>query len=276
MTEFANPGARLYCRDPSSQGLSKIKYLIIVAHSDDAEILGAWAIVLSWLNLRDEVAVVVVNDGVGIPRAPEYAGYGDREMASVRITEQFNAAADGDYKFAMCLDYPSCSIKGTRNERLVRELARIIELTQPEEVFTHNPWDGHPSHIAVLQHYLWAQALVQHQPKHLWGGQVWLSIDFVPDPYLVRWDLSGHEERLQRLLTHFVSQNQIKHYDIAVIASRRVQAMLNDPHLASSATSVHLGVDMTCVLDGTMSLRQFVEFCDAAEHRARMARFHML
>ena len=271
MNGFSQLGAQLYCRG-GSRTIPKVEALAVVAHSDDAEILAVEGIIRSWTN-NEKFGVLVVNDGVGRPRAPAYEPYTDSDMADLRIREQFAAARAGDYALALALGHPSSSTKGQRSTIVTDEIMEVIERTKPRVVYTHNPWDEHPSHIAVMQHYLWAQRKASHQPERLFGGEVWGPIDRIPEPYLVRWDCSGHEERLEELLTYFASQNAIKAYNRAVMSRRQALAKLNDPHVTLQATAIHLGVDLTSVLNGEITLRKLIDRCDEIEHTRRIARF---
>lgn len=263
--------ARLYRRGKAQQ-IDFLKALAVVAHSDDAEIVAAKGII-DWWEKREEFGVVVVNDGVGRPRAAAYEQYTDPEMADLRGREQFAAARAGNYSMALMLNYPSSSTKGNRNEDLVDTLADLIDQARPETVYGHSCYDCHPSHIAILQHTLWAIAKANHKPKALFGGEVWGPLDRLPQQYLVRWDLSGHEERLKELLTYFASQNAIKRYEEAVMARRAALAKLNDPHVTLQATSVHLGIDLTRVMREEITLRELMREIDEVELAERLARF---
>ncbi len=271
MSNFRKAGARLLCLNTSGS-MCKVDSLAIVAHSDDAEILAPRGIIESWTS-KKSFGVVVVNDGVGRPRAAAYEGYSNEEMTDLRIREQFAAARAGGYSFALALAYPSSETKEARNQELIAELREVLALANPRVVYTHNPWDVHPSHISVLQHALWALSGATQKPDALFGGEVWGPLDRIPDPYLIRWDCTGQEPRLEELLSYFASQNAIKDYHHAVMDRRRSHAKLNNPHVTLPATSIHLGVDLTKVLTGELTLREFVTACDEAERGQRMARF---
>ena len=271
MIDFSRrDGARLYCRGRSR--ISPLSSLAIVAHSDDAEILAPQGLI-NWWEHALQFGVVVVNDGVGRPRAPAYEQYSDPEMADLRGREQFAAARAGDYSMALMLNYPSCTTKAKRNETLVDELADLIDQTKPTTIYGHSPYDCHPSHIAVLQHALWAVDRAKHKPEAFFGGEVWGPLDRLPQQFLVRWDLTGHEARLKELLTYFASQNAIKHYEDAVMARRAALANLNDPHITLQATSVHLGIDLTAVMRKEMTLTELMQRIDGVELSERLARF---
>ncbi len=271
MQVWTRQGIRLYRRS-SSQRAPRLKSLAIVAHSDDAEIVAPKALIDLW-ERNEAFGVVVVNDGVGRPRAPAYEGYTDPEMTDLRAREQFAAARAGGYELALMLNYPSSTTKGVRNAALVDELAEVIGETEAETIYGHCCYDGHPSHIAVLQHALWAVEQSNHKPSAFFGGEVWGPLDRLPGEFLVRWDLTGHERKLKELLAYFASQNAIKSYDEAVMARRRALAKLNDPHVTLEATAVHLGIDLTAVMRGELTLRQFMSRCDEQELAERLARF---
>ncbi len=97
--------------------MCKVDSLAIVAHSDDAEILAPRGIIESWTS-KKSFGVVVVNDGVGRPRAAAYEGYSNEEMTDLRIREQFAAARAGGYSFALALAYDLCDLAYDRRQGL--------------------------------------------------------------------------------------------------------------------------------------------------------------
>ncbi|MFN8388802.1 MAG: PIG-L family deacetylase [Bdellovibrionota bacterium] len=242
--------------------LDPVENLTIGAHSDDGEILDPLGVVKSFKG-HERLGVVIVNNGAGRPRAAPYEELSEEAMTRLRMQEQIAAARYGRYEFAVGLAHPSSCMQGKRNDAVVNELREILSATKPRRLVTHNPFDCHPSHIAVLEHVFWALEELRptYQPEEIFGGEVWGGIDRVPEPYLVRWDCSELQNVQEDVLEYFTSQNAIKKYHIAVMARRRALAKLNDPHVTLEATAVHLAVDLRSVLQGETTLRNLVARC---------------
>ena len=276
---FSQSNSRLYTRSGTGT-LPRTKLGAFLAHSDDLEFGCPHAVIESLKNPDRNLGVVIVNDGSGPPYGASYSKMSPQEIIDVRIEEQFAAARAGKYEFAAMLSHPSSQTRPILNtvpqinEKLVAEMIEIIETTQPEVLYTHNPWDMHPSHIAVLKHLLCALRHTKHKPQGLFGGEVWGPLDRVPAPYLQVWDCTEFEDLLEELLRYFVSQNVIKSYDRNVPARRRTLAKLYHPHNDTGCNSVHLGVDMRLILTGEMSLLEFYDHCEgliAKDHRPLLA-----
>ena len=261
MSPTGRPLRTLFRPDGQTE-VSHVDVLVIGAHSDDVEIIAPTKTIESFTG-KTRLGAVVVNDGVGKPRAAPYEDLSDEAMTRLRFDEQVAAAKRGRYEFALGLAHPSSSMRTVRNEEVVDEIVELILRTKPKCIITHNPFDRHPSHIAVLQHVLWALEKIelQDKPDELYGGEVWGCIDQIPERFLVRWDCSDLLELQEELLGYFTSQNAVKAYNVAVIARRKALARLNDPHLTLSSKAIHLGVNLKVLMTGEMTAQQLVRLC---------------
>ena len=93
---------------------------------------------------------VTCTNGGGSSRAGKYANTSDEAMQAIRISEQRKAAQIGEYSFICQLGHSSAQCKkGKSREALVKQLENILLKAQPEVLYTHNPADKHPTHVAI-------------------------------------------------------------------------------------------------------------------------------
>ena len=81
---------------PASAGDKDVKFLAVSAHKDDMEMFAFDGIVRSARGEGGFVGVVLT-DGGACPRAPQFAGVSDEDMAELRSAEQKRAAETGGY-----------------------------------------------------------------------------------------------------------------------------------------------------------------------------------
>jgi LmbE family N-acetylglucosaminyl deacetylase len=207
---------------PAEAAMRRIRYLGIGAHCDDLEFMAFHGIV---------------------------AGYHDRSFGGVTVTgtdeirrqEQIEAAKIGRYGVMIQLGHPSKDLTGLRDE-----LHEILSAMKPEVVYTHNPADKHPTHIAVLKVVI--EALREFPPARVIGCEVWRDLDWLPDKVVM--DVSGHETLAAELNAVFKSQLAGKRYDLAVEGRRRANATFFESHSNDKATSLIFGMDLTPVIRG--------------------------
>ena len=210
---------------PVEVALKRITHLGIGAHQDDLEFMAFHGIIAGYE--KRCFGGVICTDG---------AGGGN---ITVRRQEQNLAATIGRYGVMIQLDHPSRDLSGLREE-----LREILAATRPQVVYTHNPADKHPTHIAVLRVAL--EAMREFPPARVIGCEVWRDLDWLPDEDKVVMDVSGHDELAAKLNAVFTSQMAAgKRYDLAVDGRRRANATFLQSHAADKATSVVLGIDLT-------------------------------
>ena len=168
----------------------------------------------------------------------------------------------GQYAAMLQLDYPSASIRRAENKELQQDLAQILQKTQPETVYLHNPADKHPTHVSTCLATLQAlrTTVGTYKPKKVLACEVWRDLDWLPDGLKVELDVSGHEQLSDNLLSHFESQIKGgKHYDRAISGRRAAHATFRNPHEPDRSSSLIYAMDLTpLVYDPSLSIHKFV------------------
>lgn len=263
--EFSHPKANWLIPDSSTEPTACLRatHLGIGAHPDDLEFMALHGI-LECFECDDLwFGGVICTDGAGSARVGPYADASNEEMISIRREEQKAAAVIGQYAFMAQLAHPSAAIKERGEQRLiVSDLVAILKAAQPEVVYTHNPFDKHASHVAVLISVLDA---IHHlpkdqRPKQLFGCEGWRGLDWLPDELKVIHHLDSHPELAASLFEVF--QSQIvggKRYDFAVDGRHRANATFLDSHSVDEAERVSYAVDLTELMGtGTEGLAAYV------------------
>jgi len=120
--------------------------LTVGAHPDDAE-FGAGATIARWADAGAHVTMCVVTDG------SKGSWNADEDTASLiarRVQEQRLAAQELGVQEVVHLGYVDGELEYSKPLR--RELARLIRLTTPDVVLSHDPWQRyqlHPDHRAT-------------------------------------------------------------------------------------------------------------------------------
>lgn len=252
------------------QALARTTHLAVAAHQDDIEIMAAGPILECFQQPDRWFTGVVVTDGRGSPRDSLYASYSDEEMRLVRFKEQRKAAIVGEYAAQVMLDYPSKMIKDGASLPPVADLVRLLRMTKPQFVFTHNLADKHDTHVGVALKLITAIRSLkpEERPQRLFGCEVWRDLDWMVDEDKVPFDLSQHESLQAALLGVFDSQIAGgKRYDLASMGRRRANATYFASHGVDVTLGMSYAMDLTpLVLDSTIDLREFVQ-----EHIQRFA-----
>ena len=253
------------------EALRGATHLGIGAHHDDLEFM-AFEGIATCQGTRG-FAGIVCTDGRGSARAGSMSGTSPDELARIRIAEQEEAARLGDYAAVVQLGFPSAEAGGAA---MVRDLAGLLELSGAQVVYTHNPADKHPTHLAVFASVLKALRSLpkERRPRRLVGCEVWRDLDWMPDGEKVRMDVSGHGELAEKLNAVFVSQiSGGKRYDLAVAGRRRANATFAEPREGDAASQVIHGMDLTpLLLDDSLDPVEFAcGFIRRFEQEVRVA-----
>lgn len=217
---------------PVEAAWKRITHLGIGAHQDDLEFMAFHGIIAGYE--KRSFGGVICTDG---------AGGGD---VAVRRQEQNRAAEIGRYGVMIQLGHPSRDLSGLREE-----LGEILGVTRPQVVYTHNPADKHPTHIAVLHAAFDAMRTLprDQRPARVIGCEVWRDLDWLPDEDKIVMDVTGHDELGAALNAAFTSQIAGgKRYDLAVEGRRRANATFLESHATDKAASVIFGIDLTPVV----------------------------
>jgi len=169
-------------------------------------------------------------------------------MQAVRRKEQRNAAEVGGYSAMLQLDYPSGIAKDAGNPAMTDELASILEATQPDVVYTHNPADKHDTHLAVTVAAITAirKMPLKNRPDKVYGCEVWRDLDWLPDQRKVSLDVSGRDHLASALTGLFDSQiSGGKRYDLATAGRRRANATYFESHGVDKTDQLIFAMDLT-------------------------------
>lgn len=249
------------------EALSQTTKLCIAAHHDDIEIMAASAIVDCYESDTQHFCGVVVADGGGSPRNGKYQDCTDEQMKVVRADEQKKASIVGKYTAQIMLCYPSAEIKDKKNDTLTNELADILLKTNPQEVFTHNLADKHPTHIGVVYHVIKAIRTLpkDKRPKKLYALEVWRGLDWLLDKDKQVFNTTQNQQLQEKLLDVFVSQiSGGKRYDLAAMGRRLSNATFFESHATDELSSAIYGMDLTPLIENDeLSIKDYIlEFVD--------------
>lgn len=280
--KFRQSSSEIYCwdgRDPST-ALARTTHMGICAHPDDLEILALHGILECFQRPDRGFSGVVVTNGAGSARHFEYAHYSDEQMQLVRRTEQKKAAHIGEYRAQILLDHSSASAKDATVSIVVEDILRVLELSRPEVVYTHNLCDRHDTHVAVALRTIEAlRALPEAlRPQKVIGCEVWGDLDWLPNDLKIKMDVSRHQNLQAALISVFDSQIAGgKRYDLAAAGRRRAHATFSESHAVDGAEGLIYGIDlMPLVTNRNIDPVHFVEELAAkfsAEVAGRVGQF---
>lgn len=278
---FEQSTAEIFVPDgvEAEAALSRTTHLAVGAHQDDLEIM-AFSGILACFQREDKwFTGVIVTNGSGSPRDDVYKDYTDEAMRAVRVREQKKAAVVGEYAAQVLLDYPSAVLKDPSNKGPVEDLKKVLSMTKPEVVYTHNLADKHDTHVAVALRVIETLRSLpgEARPKQVLGCEVWRDLDWLCDRDKVPLDVSAHANLQAALLGLFDSQVcGGKRYDLATLGRRRAHATYHESHGVDVASGLTFAVDLTPLaanpsLDPNDYMQQFIERF-AAEVRDRIAK----
>ncbi|MDE0827054.1 MAG: PIG-L family deacetylase [Akkermansiaceae bacterium] len=231
--------------------LTRVTHLGIGAHHDDLEFMAYHGIVTCYDNPDLWFGGVTCTNGAGSSRIGPFADLTDEQMQEVRHQEQDAAATTGQYAAQYQLGHPSSVIKDPANPTLTNELLTILQVTKPEVVYTHNPADKHPSHLAVTAATIKALRQLDPavRPRQVLGCEVWRGLDWMADADKILLDVSTNPDLSKTLGAHFASQIVGgKRYDLAVRGRALANATFFDSHSVDAASHVWYAMDLTPLL----------------------------
>ena len=232
--------------------LERTTHMAIGAHQDDLEIM-AYDGILKCFQQEDKwFCGVIVTNGSGSPRDGLYGNFSDADMQIVRRKEQKKAAVVGEYGSQVFLDYPSSAVKDGSNQAPIQDLTKLLKVTRPEIVYTHNLADKHDTHVGVTLKVIAAiRALPESErPQNLYGCEVWRDLDWLVDTDKVTFDNSPHENLQAALLGVFDSQIcGGKRYDLATMGRRRAHATYFASHATDITTGMSFAMDLTPLIE---------------------------
>lgn len=245
-----------------SNALVRITHLCIAAHQDDIEFM-AFAPIAECFQKSDKwFCGVVTTDGAGSPRNGIYGNYTDKDMKTIRITEQKKAAHIGGYGAQILLGYSSKEVKDKNNERVVNDYVEILKATKPQYVYIHNLADKHETHVATAVKAIAAlrSLPLEQQPEKVYGCEVWRNLDWLNDDEKVYLDCSQYPNLGRALSSVFDSQiSGGKRYDLAAEGRRLSNATFLESHACDTYTGLNYAMDLTpLVKDKTLDISDYV------------------
>jgi len=247
---FFKADASVFVPDGTAPGeaIRRVTHLGIGAHQDDLEIMAFHGIEKCFASPELWFGSVTCTDGAGSPRAGEYAGRSDGEMAALRRREQEKAAVLGNYGALVQLHYASREVKDTAPARLRADLVQLLKAARPEVVYTHNPADKHDTHVAVALAALGALRDLDpdERPRTVYGCEVWRGLDWMEDGDKVALDVGRRETLSMGLIGVYDSQVEGgKRYDLATAGRRRANASYFQSHAVDEAEQLWFAMDLT-------------------------------
>ena len=265
MTDNPLPPNDFYVPDcvVPAEAYARCSHLGVGAHQDDLEFMAFHGI--SSCYKQDDLwfGGVTCTNGGGSSRAGKYANTSDEAMQAVRISEQRKAAQIGEYSFICQLGHSSAQCKkGKGREALVKQLENILLKAQPEVLYTHNPADKHPTHVAICQATIEAVHRIPplSRPKKVYGCEVWRGLDWLADEDKIALDVSSHPALARKLNACFDSQIAGgKNYSDAVIGRRHANASFYKSHSVDGVDQIWYAMNLTepCH-DNSIDLKEFV------------------
>ncbi|GAB4245406.1 MAG: hypothetical protein Kow00109_21410 [Acidobacteriota bacterium] len=262
--QFHNATADVFVPDglPLEQALPRTTHLAVGAHQDDIEIMAYHGIAECFGRSDRWMTGVTVTNGAGSARTGVYAHFTDEQMMEVRRKEQRKAAAIGEYAAQIQLDYSSSQVKDPGNQAVVEDLYRILEAARPQVVYLHNPADKHDTHVAVMLRAIEAlrRLPAEAQPEHVYGCEVWRSLDWVLDEDKVVLPVSAYPNLAEALVGVYDSQiTGGKRYDLATAGRRLANATYFESHATDVETGLTFAVNLKPLLESpTLSVEEFI------------------
>jgi LmbE family N-acetylglucosaminyl deacetylase len=226
----------------------RVTDLAIVAHPDDVEFLALAAIGECWDADDRWFGGVTCTDGAGSARTGRYASLSPDELAGLRRDEQRAAADIGRYSVAVQLGFPSAEARSPEGHAtLVGELVSLLAATRPVNLYTHNLFDKHATHVAVAAATVSAvrAMAVEQRPMRMVGVEAWRDLDWLGDAEKVRLDVSRFSALADDLARCYPSQLDGKAYDVAARGRRQANATFFEPRAADDSDEVIVAIDLT-------------------------------
>lgn len=234
---------------PLATALKRTTHLGVGAHPDDLEFMALHGILECYAHTDRWFTGVTCTDG---RRAPQTGAdqLSSDELVKTRADEQKLAAKLGQYSSQYQLGFQQLT-NASECSLLAERLRPILEATRPTVIYTHNPADRHPTHLAVVLATIEAIRTLPTKvwPKKLFGCEVWRDLDWLPQDHKVVLDVSKGEA-LGRQLTN-VFKSQIvggKRYDRAVDGRRLANATFSQYSEVDHAERLTFAIDLIPLL----------------------------
>ena len=239
--------------------LSRCTHLGIGAHADDLEFMAYHGISHCYEQAYQWFGGITCTDGGGCSRSGKYADCTDDEMIRLRAEEQRAAARIGQYSFIHQLALKSATVKNAQSRsQLVEILAEAITACRPEVLYTHNPADSHPTHVAVCLSAIEAvrRLPLKKRPQKILGCEVWRGLEWLCPEDKVALDVSRHPQLAERLHTCFDTQIAGgKNYAQAVTGRSLSNATFHKSHAMDGPSRLWFAMDLSpLAVDDSLSV----------------------
>lgn len=249
--------------------LEAVKDVVVGAHPDDAEIMAGPMMLEAtspWLTL-------IVTNGAATHNTlnGEYSQYTPEQLTRLRQMEQRQAADFARVPVIMC-KFPTAAMTGDMGTATLQN-ARITmrglfgAMPNLTNVYGHNPFDDHDTHINVLAEQIKALrslSTIRLDTIKIWGMEVWGTLH-TATPRLLKIPVE-HENSLNRwyeMISFYQSQiaSQGRNYATTTVQRARGHAgYQTHPHGANPAPGLLLAVDLTdLVQQKSLSIQAMVE-----------------
>jgi LmbE family N-acetylglucosaminyl deacetylase len=165
-------------------------------------------------------------------------------LAQLRWQEQIEAATQGQYAGVVGLAHTSSEIRHGFHPPLLQSLKNLLQKTQPQVIYTHNPFDGHGTHRAVFWHLLRALRESSMRPPQLLGVEVWRSLDWLSPQERVTLPIENPTQIAQLIGCHR-SQLVEKNFVEATLARWQSHSTFLDTQKDQPVEHVCLALDLT-------------------------------
>lgn len=249
--KFERHDAELFIPDgvTPETALSRADILAICAHPDDIEVMAVPGILKAYERGGLRFFGVVATNGVGSMRSVDYSDLSYLEMREIRIGEQKEAARLGKYSGLALLNYESGEVKDACFTDIDQDLKALLREIRPEEVYLHNPFDRHDTHIAVCVRSIGALRAVAAEtgwkPEKVYGCEHWRGLDWLVHCDRVALPVHDPEHISDKLLTVYQSQMMgVRQFDQAVRGRRIVNATYQEGYAIGHDHEVAFAVDL--------------------------------
>jgi LmbE family N-acetylglucosaminyl deacetylase len=203
---------------------------------------------------------LIVTSGSGSLRAPQHAALSPSEYAELRWEEQKQAAKMGGYAFVDSLNIESSVIKTAAGlAELASQLREYLVEFEIDELYMHQPFDRHTSHVRVAFAVLTALRSLpkERRPAQVLGCEVWRNLDWAPKSSKVLRPLSAADLELQvRLAEVFTSQadpKNAKDYVSALVGRKTANAVFQEGLVGDSGVAQEVYIDLKPWVESKLS-----------------------
>lgn len=244
----------------SKEAFEASTHLGIGAHPDDLEVMAGHGILQCRSNQNSYFYGIICTDGVGSVRPPSFADLSADQWIEKRKQEQVASAELGKYAGVDFLMQQSSDIKNGINRSFVESLKARLSDHCPSFIYTHNPFDKHLTHVAVVVHVVEALRELDVVPQKLFGCEVWRGLDWLDDTKKIALPISDPQFVAELIDCH---ESQIvggKDYSGATVGRMQSNATFYDARKRDDIQHQVFAVDLKpLLLDAQLTWKEFCQ-----------------